>query len=43
MGLREIGFGVGMWIELAQDRVQRKVWVLAVWKLCVLLSELVNY
>ena len=38
-GSREIGFENGRCTELAQDRVQWQVLVLAVWKFCVLLLE----
>jgi len=34
MDLRKIVCGDGSWIELAQDRVQRQVWVLAMQKVC---------
>jgi uncharacterized integral membrane protein len=41
MGLREISFEDGSWMELAQDRVQWQALVLAVLKFLVLLLELV--
>ena len=39
MGLMEIGCEDGTWIELAQDRVQWLVLVLASLNRCVLLPE----
>jgi hypothetical protein len=42
MDLREICCEDRRWMELAQDRVQRRAFVLAVSNLRVLLPELVN-
>jgi hypothetical protein len=42
MDLRETGCEDGRWMELAQDRVQGRVLVLAVLNLRVLLPESVN-
>jgi hypothetical protein len=39
MGLREISYEDGRWMELAQDRVQWRALVLAVLNLRVLLPE----
>jgi hypothetical protein len=42
MDLMKIGYEVGRWMELAQDRVQSRALVLAKLNRCVLLPELLR-